>query len=334
MLRCYPFKSFIFWLITLIFYGSGLKSQNSTDSLNNWVTQNLQQASDTALLYQNALTALSKYSKEKNQNALIVARKNLSEYHQNYGRLDSAIYYLDLLKDYYQKVKDTSHLAETYLEIKGLYGIKADYAEAANQVFAALELYERSNNKQGIANCYTDLCDLLYYEDKYQESVDYCDKAIAIQKEIDAQVDLARTYRYKASSLLFIDGQLENALATINKAIDILRPMKDQEVPLMASINGRGNILKYMGRYDEAIADYRSNYEKSKALGLTRYTIPSLGNIGHVYLLQEKYREALPYNLEAIDIIKASGDTKNLWENYMHVRDIYEHLGNYKKALL
>lgn len=331
MLEHHRLAGSIFGII-LLFLQTNAFSQTSPDSLNLWVKTNLKKVSDTANLYKKAHEALSLSRKSGNTEAFNEARRNLSTYHEHFGQIDSAIYYMEQIRDFYKDVKDTSSLAETYLEIKGLNGIKADYAEAANQVFAALDLYEKSNNKQGIANCYTDLCDLLYYEDKYQESVDYCDKAIAIQKEIDAQVDLARTYRYKASSLLFIDGQLENALATINKAIDILKPMKNQEVPLMASINGRGNILKYMGRYDEAIADYRSNYEKSKALGLNRYTIPSLGNIGHVYLLQEKYKEALPYNLEAIDIIKASGDTKNLWENYMHVRDIYEHLGNYKKA--
>ncbi|MEZ5196800.1 MAG: ATP-binding protein [Bacteroidales bacterium] len=200
------------------------------------------------------------------------------------------------------------------------------------QVYEALSFYEKENNQQGIALCYTHICDLLYYENKYEESVEYADKAIAIQSEIGATEDLAISYRYKASSLLFIDGELDQALSTINKAIDIYREKGESGIPFLASLNGRGNILKYMELYDEAILDYQFIYEKTIEMGLDRYIVPSIANIGHVYILQGKYKQALPYHLKAIDLMKESGNTKNLWENYMHVSDIYSHLGDYKNA--
>ncbi|MEZ5148447.1 MAG: hypothetical protein R2759_15610 [Bacteroidales bacterium] len=44
--------------------------------------------------------------------------------------------------------KDTGALAETYLEIRGLYSSKAEYAKAEEQVFDALRLYEKTSNKK------------------------------------------------------------------------------------------------------------------------------------------------------------------------------------------
>ena len=307
-------------------------SNTNSDSLNNWVESQLDSPFDTVKVFKIAHLSLYLSNKENNEAGLVTAFLNLSKYHEQYGQLDSAIYYLSALKDYHTRNGNKEAIAHSCMELKGLFGAKAAYSDALKQVFEALELYEELNNQKGIAYCYTHICDLLYYEDKYQESADYCDKAIAIQKEIDEKTDLAISYRYKASSLLFVDGALDLALETVNKSIDTYFEIGETGLPLMASINGRGNILKYMKRYDEAIADYQYIYEKVMEMGMENYAIAPIANIGHVYLLQEKYMEALPYHFQAIDLMKKSGNTKNLWENYMHVSDIYSELGDYKNA--
>ena len=307
-------------------------STHDVDTTHHWVENHLNPGSDTNDLYRNVHTALTLSVNVPTENGLERAYYNLGKYHQQYGQLDSAIFYFNTLKDLHQKNGDKKALAETYLEIETLYNSKGDYTTGMKQVFVALELYETLNDQKGIANCYLHLSDLLYYEFKYLESVDYCDKAIVILTQIDDQMDLALAYRYKASGLLFVDGQLKYALETINKSINIYKTEGENGINLMASINGRGNILKYMKRYDEAIVDYQSNFDKSIELGLDRYLIPSLGNIGHVYLIQEKYSEALPYNLEAIELMQKSGNTKNLSENYFLVAEIYSGLGDYKNA--
>ena len=329
-------KQIHFWcfitLLAIHFPGRSQINNIYPDTLNNWVSQNKSNAIDTSKLYAKSLQELSFSAEVNNPESLNAARRNHAEYHENYGNIDSAIYYMELVLDSYTTLKDTALMAKAHLDIKGLYSTKAEYAQAANQVYSALQLYEQIEDELGIANCYVDLCDLLYYEDKYQESVEYCDKAIEIQKQANAMEDMAKSLRYKASSQLFSGVDLKEALETINEAIRIYEGMEGKEIELMACINGRGNILKYMGRYTEAIADYQANYNKSLEIGFKPYIIPSIGNIGHVYKLEGKYKEALPYTLKTIELIKASGDSKNLWENYMHARDIYEKLENFEKA--
>ncbi len=343
LLYCYPYNlismirpiapyQLLCIFLGLAFISNAQENMDNPEALNQWVSLNLANSEDTSGLYKNAHRALFLSLKNQKAGASIQARHNLSVYHENYGRMDSAVYYMKSIADYYASEKDTISLAKTYLEIKQLYASKADYTEAAKQVYAALDLYEKTENKKGIALCYTDLCDLLYYEDKYEQSVAYCNKAIAIQKDINAREDLAISLRYKASSQLFSGTDLENALATINQAIEIYKGMEGKDVELMASINGRGNILKYMERYEEAIADYKSNYDKCIEIGFKPYLIPSISNIGHVFKLQGKYEEALPYFLQSIDLMLESEDTKNLWENYLHARDVYAKLGDYVKA--
>ena len=287
---------------------------------------------DTNEVFKEAHLSLYLSSRENNEAGLIAAYLSIVKFHENYGQLDSAIYYLEGLKLIYKNAGNIEAVAEACLGLKGFYSSKAAYDESMKQVFEALELYEKQGNQKGISICYTHLCDLLYYEDKYEESVEYCDKAIAIQEDLDEKNELAISYRYKASSLLFVEGELEHALTTVNKAIDIYHEIGETGIPLLAAMNGRGNILKYMERYDEAIADYQYIYNRCFELGLERHMIAPYANIGHVYLMQKKYEDALPYILETIDRIKISGDTKNLWENYMHASDIYNALADYKNA--
>jgi tetratricopeptide (TPR) repeat protein len=312
----------IFHMICLFVFGAADVSGNNLDSLNNIVAMQLNNIIDTAEVFKEAHRSLFLSNKENNESGQIKAYLNLARFHENYGQLDSAIYYFKELKNIYKKSGNNVAVAESCLELKGLYNAKAAYAESMKEVYEALELYEEEDIQEGIALCFTHICDLLYYENKYEESAAYCDKAIAIQERLEIKMDLAVSYRYKASSLLFVDGELEQALETINNAIDIYNQLDETGIPILACLNGRGNILKYMERYDDAIADYQYIYEKCVKIGLDRYTIPSIGNIGHVYILQNKYEEALPYMLEAIDLIKASGETKNLWESYMHVSNI------------
>ncbi len=327
--RKYQLPGIILVFLLIVLSVSG---QVATDSISNQAGIQLESIEDTNQVFKNAYQMLHRANRESNKAGLFKAYIDIARFHELYGHVDSAIYYFSVLKNLYINDGNSKAIAETCLELKGLYSSKAAYDDCLVQVYEALELYEGLNNQQGIAICYTHICDLLYYEHNYQESSDYCDKAIAIQEQIDNKRDLALSYRYKASSQLFIEGALEVALETINKAIDVYHEMGESGAPLFASLNGRGNILKYLKRYDEAIADYQFIYEKCLELGLTHYVIPPVGNIGHVYVLQEKWEEALPYNLKAIELMIESGNTKNLWENYMLVSDIYKGMGDFENA--
>ena len=312
-------------------------AQNSNeaklDSILYWLETHIKNPKDSTLLGINSLKAIQLAKKSGNKSTLAKSFSYITIYHKEFGQLDSALYYIEKEKDVYLQQKNDLELANAYLKHKDLFLLKADYAEATKNVYKALDLYEKLNNKRGIALCYASIGDLKYYERSYAEGVEWCDKAIAILKPLKATEDLANTYRIKANDLLFSSTDYEETLATINTSINLYKSLGETGIPMMASVNWRGNVYKYMGRYDEAIADYQANFDNSTKMGLERYLIPSLGNIGHVYLMQGKYKEALPYNLQAIDRIKKTGRVRNLWENYMHVSNIYESLGDYKLAL-
>ncbi len=304
------------------------------DSILEWLDAHAKTPADSTQLGVNSHKAVLLSKKLNNQNALAKSYLHLANYHKEYSKLDSSLVYTLMAKDIYSTLQNELNLANTHLALKEVYALQTEYGKATEQGYKALEIFKKLNDQKGIAQSYTHLCGLLYYENSYLTGIDLCNIAIEILEKLDSNKDLALAYHNKAFNQLFSGDDLQDALTTINKAIDLYKTQGEYGIPMMASINWRGNIYKYMGEYDAAIADYQANFDKSNEMGLKRYLIPSLANIGHVYLMQGKYEEALPYNLEAIDIMIKTGRVGNLWENYMHVASIYESMGDYKNAMV
>ncbi len=307
-------------------------SQTQEDTLKTSASEIIPIAEDTLQQYGNFKKTIQLSKKNKEFKTLGEAYIGLAQWHEDHTVLDSSIIYLKKAISLYEKQEMTKELAETYLLLVTNYSGTAEYDKGSETVFKALALYEKLGDQQGVAQCYTKICDLLYYSDSYAEGAEYCKKAIAIQEKGRYEEDLALSYRRLAENQLFL-GDLDESLANMNQAINLYKKIGETGPPILACYNGRGNIYKYMERYEEAIEDYNRCYEGAKAIGLERYMMPPTANIGHVYLLQGKYAEALPYNLRAIEIMKRIGNSKNLWENYMHVSNIYSELGDYKNAL-
>jgi two-component sensor histidine kinase len=308
-------------------------SQTQEDTLkSSYLNEKLEKAQDTLLEYNTFKKTIQISLKNEDFKSLGEAYIGLAKWHEDHTVLDSSIVYLKKAISLYKKEEMSKPLADTYLLLVVNYSGTAEYDKASEAVYKALALYEKTDDQRGVAQCYTKISDLLYYSDSYAEGAEYCKKAIAIQEKNGYEEDMALSYRRLAENQLFL-GNLEESLANMNHAIDLYKKIGENGPPLLACYNGRGNIYKYMERYDEAIADYNRCYYGAEKIGFIRYMMPPTANIGHVYLLQGKYAEALPYNLKAIEIMKRIGNTKNLWENYMHVSNIYSELGDYKNAL-
>ena len=309
------------------------RAQQDLDQLILEVTEQLQnKIQDSVKLYRDAHRAVKLSKEKKNQKSLAASYRNLALWHMGSPDLDSTIYYLQSAQEVYARHQLDGLKAETHLELENAYKQRGEYNKALKENFKAIDLYERIDDKKGIAVVYTRLCDLLYYQEKYQEGAEYCQKAIDIQSKLNVPEDQAVSHRYKADNLLILE-RYEDALAEIDKAIAVLEEAGKAEDIIAPNYNTRGNIYKYMTRYEDALVEYQRFYDIAKKSRNERKMIPALGNIGHIKRLQGKYAEAIPFNLEAIEIMKRTGDTRNLFENYMHVSDSYAELGEYEKAL-
>lgn len=269
----------------------------------------------------------------QDQKWLAHAAQNHGRNFSAWGMIDSAAHYFNKALTIFEKRNLQSNLAEIYLDLENNSKMAADYSSSVNYNFAALAIFEQMDDQIGIAKCYTRLCDLLYYQAEYRQGADYCKQAISILEQMNAPDDLAVSYRYLADNELFIEDVTDKGLASINKAIAVLREAGKAEAELIRPNNTKGNIFKYLKRYEEAMAVYQKNYSLASDAGDISQLLIAIGNMGHLYRIQAKYKEAIPYFREAIDLMIKTGSTSNLWENYMHLSECLKETGQFEQAL-
>jgi len=206
-----------------------------------------------------------------------------------------------------------------------------EFGAATEHFYQAVEIWEQLGNKKELARTYCEIADMHSLQEEFGKAIDYSEQAIEILKSEDDPERLAEVLN-NLSFTHVLSGNYSEALKYATESLDIWEHIAPGGRQVARVSNSRGNAHKFLGNYDAALTDYERCRSLSEEAGFIRGLIVGTANIGHVLLLQNKYAEALPYTLRAIELMKESGDTRNLWENYMHTASCYEGLGDYQNA--
>ena len=138
---------------------------------------------------------------------------------------------------------------------------------------------------------------------------------------------------FNAGNVSIAMGENAESLAYYDKAIAINQSMNLGEMNLCDFMNSRGNALKRLGRYAEALNEYKKTQATAQKINYTNAANTVIANLGEINLLMGNYPEALKYQLKTIELMEATDDRANLVENYVHASTIYEKLKDYPSAL-
>ena len=94
-----------------------------------------------------------------------------------------------------------------------------------------------------------------------------------------------------------------------------------------------GYYFQQKGAYDSAGYYFSIALVTAKALHAAKLTDMMLGNLGETYSLKGEYRQALKYQLNALDNYEQEKDADNLRRMTISVGNTYYHMRNYHKAL-
>ncbi|MBW7866970.1 MAG: tetratricopeptide repeat protein [Brumimicrobium sp.] len=256
----------------------------------------------------------------KNEEALVFFKKNLES-----------------LK---KQKSNEENIAGAYLNVANTYMVLAKYKLAIENLYNALEIFEKINNKRGMSFCYNNLGNIYHLTKEYQKSIEMAEKSIVIKKELEDENGLYN------SRILIADNYI--SLNRIPEAIDILENCTYYYIRMELVYNlvnayhlmARGygmlnDTLKAILYYDFAINNSKRldspklflefTQEKESFLGfihtdqnnisavsehlkLAREQKDSLGIVNDLKLLrnyhysQENYKEAYIYNQEYQEI--------------------------------
>ncbi len=253
--------------------------------------------------------------------------------HANLQQLDSAKLLLDKATRGYIATGNKKGQATTAFKISWIYKRKRELDKSMACDLDALRLMEEINDPGGIADALGRVAWDLNLQERPQEGLEYAKKAIEICKKNDLQKNLIDAFRIAGDACITM-GDITQALDYYEQALALTRVSGTDLNSIADIINRRGNALKRLGRYEEALKDYRLCLENSEKSNYPGGIYTAIANLGEVNLLMGKYAEALPYQIKTIELQEKNGDMTDLVENYGHASNIYEHLGDYKSALL
>lgn len=253
--------------------------------------------------------------------------------HANLAQLDSAMLFFDKAMAGYTAIGNTKGEATTFFKIAWVHKRRGEIAEAMAADLQALRRMEALGDQEKIADALSRVSDDLRSQGRHTEALEYARRAIDICQKNNFQGELPYALRYAGDACIAM-GDNAQALEYYNQALELTRITDPSLTNIADIINCRGNALKRLGRYTEALADYKVCLANSEKANYPGGTSTAIANLGEINLLLGNYAAALPYQLKTIELQEQSNDLSNLTENYGHASTIYEKLGDFKMALL
>ncbi|MBC7874898.1 MAG: tetratricopeptide repeat protein [Ferruginibacter sp.] len=252
--------------------------------------------------------------------------------HSNLLHLDSAKIFLDKAMAAYKANDDKIGQANTYFRLSWLDKKKGDIEAGMKLDLEGMKLMEASGDQSGISKAYNKITEDLTRQGRLAEALQYANRSIDIAKKTGVPYDLLYAY-FIAANVYIAKKDNQQALDYYTKAIDLTPQEGFTNMEQASLINSRGNALKHLKRYPEALKDYDAAFSLSKKMNMPAGISAGLANLGEVNLLMGNYEKALEYQLETVRLQEKDGDLTNLTENYLHTSSIYEQKGDYRSAL-
>lgn len=145
------------------------------------------------------------------------------------GKLDSAIYYFNLCKDYYQETNNTIQLAGLYNNIGAIYSKQDSNQLALAQYENALSLFREVKNERGIGVSLGNIAYVQQKENEFESAISNYNIAIAIFDSLGAINYLSTNYS-NLSSLYEDNGDYKNALFYNQRFMELEDSIKNGEV--------------------------------------------------------------------------------------------------------
>ena len=285
---------------------------------------------EKAIVYARQGVNLADKIKEKNWQPKFYEMKG--RIHANMLQLDSASIYFAKAEKGYKAIDDKKGQATTYFKISWVHKKRGELQEAMEADLKALKLMEALGDKLGIANANGRLSGDVLQQGRKEDALQYALKSVEISKANGFKEEII--YGYTAAGDAYIAmGDTQQSYKYFDLALTTAKSLGMDPMSLSDFTNNRGNALKRLRRYEEALIDYKEALRLATESNSQNAIQTVGGNLGEVNLLLGNYKEALPYQLETVRLFEESGDLPNLPENYMHVSTIYEKLGDYQKAL-
>lgn len=244
---------------------------------------------------------------------------------------DSARYFLDKGLILAKQAGDIRVEAGIQNNYGNLWLEESNHQLALECFIAAAKLYEPLNDNYGQCVALSNIGNVQYLLGKYDLAIDYAQQSLAIANANKLTSSIG--YAYKLMGRIFRkEKKYDSALMQYKQAIDLYNGVGDQRSTseLMQNI---GNIYFDQEKYSEALESYKNSLQIAKRISVRTLVAYAYSAIGQGYSAQRNFNMALVYLDSAQREAKVIGNIYLLISNYGARSELYESMGEYRKAL-
>ena len=205
-----------------------------------------------------------------------------------------------------------------------------EYPQAHELLQVSLELYLQHRKDSGeLATSYNNIAIVYNYQGKYDQALEYYQKALAIRlKKLGADHPNVADYYNNIAIVYNNQGKHDQALEYYQKALAIYLKKLGVNHPNVASCyNNIAAVYNYQGKYDQALEYSKKALKiRLKKLGVDHPDVAfCYNNIANVYAKQDKYDQALEYHQKALAIFlkKLGVYHPNVAMSYLNIGVVY-----------
>ncbi|EPF22377.1 MAG: tetratricopeptide repeat protein [Microcystis aeruginosa Ma_MB_F_20061100_S19] len=169
------------------------------------------------------------------------------------------------------------------------------------------------------------------YRQEQQLAIEYYQKAIDLQKELNLELDLVASLDSLAGIYYFL-GEYQKAIEFYQQSLAIKREISDITGEAYSYL-GLGNVYDSLGEYQKAIEFYQQSLAITREIGDRGGEANSYNNLGNVYSSLGEYQKAIEFHQQSLAITREIGDRGGEANSYNNLGNVYSSLGEYQKAI-
>jgi two-component system, NarL family, sensor histidine kinase UhpB len=223
------------------------------------------------------------------------------------------------------------NVAGLHINMANLYSGMDDQKSRMESSYKALEIFEKTQNKIGLAFVYNSLGSLYYSLKDYDQSEKNFLKSMDYRK-------LSGDRRGEAVVLgnlgnVFTDREdFEEAISYFSKAMEINQELGLKENVGLNLINLGKNYEK-MKEYNLSLQYFQKAKDLLKEAGINKHDAIILADMGKLQRLLDQEKEAYQSLLAATIVASAQNNHSNSISAFKNLKDYYQAQGNYQEAL-
>jgi serine phosphatase RsbU (regulator of sigma subunit) len=227
-------------------------------------------------------------------------------------------------------LKDSSILAESHMLLGYSLEAKGNYKAALQNFIIATDLFKKMKIKSKLAQCYTAMGIVYWYQGFSDKAIEYYKKNISICLEIKDENGVAASYGNIA--IIFDERKdLDNALIYYKKALVIFEKNK-RPMQMAACLDNMSLVFKQQKEFKTALDFNLRSYNLRESIGDTIGMLASMENLGGIFIALKKYDDAIQISERVVEIANRLGAKEDVKYAYLNLKEAYEAKKDYPAA--